>query len=105
MTCLRIDQKQAKGKVIILTKCGHRSTQEDTTIWWSDVDCTKCRPFRFEPVADGLGGMKMVQVGPAPHAVVIDNAGNPHPAGWTPDAPVVTTKVFKRASKMTNRLR
>jgi hypothetical protein len=61
---LRIDQKQEKGKPLIKSKCGKTTgmTLDNTTIWYSDVDCVDCRPYRFLPVDDNIGGLKMFRV-------------------------------------------
>jgi hypothetical protein len=56
----------------VTVKCGVKTSapgkplrRDDVTIWWSEVDCPKCRAYRFMPVPadDPIGGMKMVYVG------------------------------------------
>jgi hypothetical protein len=43
-------------------KCGATVSPVDSTIWWSDVDCPKCRPYVFRDDDKGTG-RKMVPVG------------------------------------------
>lgn len=59
---LLTDRRQVKGKVTIRVKCGAMAAEEDTTMWWSEVDCPKCRPYQFLPVDDEVGGLKMQEV-------------------------------------------
>jgi hypothetical protein len=64
-------EQTAKG---VTVKCGATiKNRTDATVWYSDVDCTKCRPYRFMPVPadDPIGGMKMVYVGDAEEAPVV----------------------------------
>ena len=58
----------------ITTKCGATiKDRTEATTWWSEVDCTRCRPYRFLPVPadDPIGGMKMVCVGDEEEAPVV----------------------------------
>lgn len=59
---LLTNRRQIKGKVSITVKCGALVGWDDTTIWYSDVDCVKCRPYRFLPADDDIGGLKMFRV-------------------------------------------
>jgi hypothetical protein len=77
-----IIRQTAKGATV---KCGAFVKRRDEyTMWYSDVDCPQCRPFRFMPVPadDPIGGMKMVYVGEGPEP----------PNGSTEPTPVVKPK-------------
>jgi hypothetical protein len=74
-------QQTAKGSK---TRCGLTVKRAEATLWYSEVDCVKCRPYRFMPVPadDPIGGMKMVCVDPE-----------------RVEPPVVNTKVIPRRKR------
>jgi hypothetical protein len=45
-------------------KCAPKTAmpKDQVTSWWSEVDCVNCRPYRFMPVDDEIGGKKMFRV-------------------------------------------
>lgn len=58
----------------VTVKCGAAvKNRSEATAWYSEVDCTRCRPYRFLPVPadDPIGGLKMQYVGDAEEAPVV----------------------------------
>jgi hypothetical protein len=43
----------------VVAKCGARCAREDATVWYSDVDCPKCRPYDWVPDPRGHGLMQV----------------------------------------------
>jgi len=48
----------------VTVKCGGTMPREDTTVWLSEVDCPKCRPYDWVPDPRGHGLMQVERTPP-----------------------------------------
>lgn len=62
------------------TKCGQTVPKDETTVWWTDVDCADCNPYTWMPTEIGLKMVRRDEVETPPKRVVRRRKSQPSTA-------------------------